>query len=431
MIKRVALDQEPGGYGAGPSGSRTEWSAELLEMGDTMKITEMRVVVTCPGRNFVFVKVITDTPGLYGVGEGTLAGSEAVVAEALRHMSCLLIGRDPRRIEDLWHLLYRQGYWRGGPVFMAALAAVDMALWDIKGKIAGMPVYELLGGAARDYVSCYTHAGGRDPVECEDNVRAIMERGFKHIRCQVGPYGGEGVIGELPPVSPGTPATHVFEPTPYVVRVPKLFAHLRDKLGMEVELLHDVHEQLSPIEAVRMARELEPFRLFYLEDPLQPDQREAWPLLRAASATPLAIGEILTSRWECLPLFVNKWIDFIRMKPQHAGGITEMRKIMVMAEPYNVRSAFHGAADIGLIGQAASVAVQMVIPNFGIQEYTRHPEAAYEVTPGACEMRNGALYPSDKPGLGMDLDEDLAARYPYQRSFMPLVRRADGTAHVY
>lgn len=396
-----------------------------------MKITEVRVIVTCPGRNFVFVKVITDSPGLYGVGEGTLAGSETIVAEALRHMSYLLIGRDPRRIEDTWHLLYRQGYWRGGPVFMAALAAVDMALWDIKGKIAGLPVYELLGGAARDCVTCYTHAGGRDAVECEDSVRSIMERGFRHIRCQVGPYGGEGVIGELPPVSPGTPPTQVFEPTPYVIGAPRLFAHLRDKLGMEVELLHDVHEQLSPIEAIRLARELEPYRLFYLEDPLQPDQREAWPLLRAASATPLAIGEILTSRWECLPLFVNRWIDFIRMKPQHAGGITEMRKIMVMAEPYNVRSAFHGAADIGLVGQAASVAVQMVIPNFGIQEYTRHPEPAYEVTPGACEMRNGALYPSDRPGLGMDLDEDLAARYPYQRSFMPLVRRADGTAHVY
>jgi mannonate dehydratase len=238
-------------------------------------------------------------------------------------------------------------------------------------------------------------------------------------------------VGELPPVGPGTPPTQVFEPTPYVVGAPRLFAHLRDRLGMEVELLHDVHEQLSPIEAVRLARELEPFRLFYLEDPLQPDQREAWPLLRAASATPLAIGEILTSRWECLPLFVNGWIDFIRMKPQHAGGITEMRKIMVMAEPYNVRSAFHGAADIGLVGQAASVAVQMVIPNFGIQEYTRHPEPAYEVTPGACEMRGGALYPSGQPGLGVDLDEELAARYPYQRAFMPLVRRADGTVHVY
>lgn len=396
-----------------------------------MKVTEVRVVLTCPGRNYVFVKVMTDSPGLYGIGEGTLSGSESVVAEAIRHMGFLLVGRDPRRIEDTWDLLYRQGYWRGGPVFMAALAAIDMALWDIKGKIAGLPVYELLGGAARDAVACYTHAGGRDAVQCEDQALAIIERGFRHVRCQVGPYGGQGVMGELPPASPGTPPTQVFEPTPYVVATPKLFAHLRDKLGPEIELLHDVHEQLSPIEAVRMARELEPYRLFYLEDPLQPEQRESWPLLRAASATPLAIGEILTSRWDCLPLFTNRWIDFIRMKPQHAGGITEMRKIMVMAEPYNVRSAFHGAADIGLIGQAASVAVQMVIPNFGIQEYTRHPEPAYAVTPGACEMRNGALHPSDRPGLGMDLDEKEAARYPYERAFMPLVRRADGTMHVY
>jgi mannonate dehydratase len=399
--------------------------------GLDVKVTEVRVIITCPGRNYVFAKVMTDAPGLYGIGEGTLAGSESIVAEAIRHMGHLLVGRDPRRIEDAWHLLYRQGYWRGGPIFMAALAALDMALWDIKGKLANMPVYELLGGAARDNVTCYTHAGGRDAIECEDQVRAILDRGFTHIRCQIGPYGGAGVIGELPPASPGTPPTHVFEPTPYVVQTPKLFAHLRDKLGFEIELLHDVHEQLSPIEAARLARELEPFRLFYLEDPLQPDQREGWPLVRAASTTPLAMGEILTSRWDCLPLFVNRWVDFIRMKPQHVGGITEMRKIMVMAEPYNVRSAFHGAADIGLVGQAASAAVQMVIPNFGIQEYTRHPEPAYEVTPGACELIGGALHPSPKPGLGIDLDEEKAAKYPYVRGFMPLVRRADGTVHVY
>jgi mannonate dehydratase len=396
-----------------------------------MKITEVKVIITCPGRNYVFVKVLTDQPGLYGIGEGTLNGSETIVAEALRHVSHLLIGRDPRRIEDTWQLLYRQGYWRGGPIFMAAIAAIDLALWDLKGKQAGMPVYQLLGGKAREGVMVYSHAGGRDPVEAEDSVRALIAKGFKVIRAQMGPYGGMGVIGQEPPLSPGTPSTSIYEPTPNIVAVPKLFAHLREKLGMEVELFHDLHEQLDPIQAARVARELEPYRLFFLEDPLMPEHRESWPLVRAASTTPLAIGEIFTSRWDCLPLFMNRWIDFIRIKPLHVGGLTEARKIMTLAEPFNVRSAFHGAADVGPVGQAASVALQSVIPNFGVQEWTRFPEPACEVISGVCEMRDGSIYPNERPGFGLDLDEEKAARYPYQRAFMPLVRRADGSMHVY
>jgi mannonate dehydratase len=396
-----------------------------------MQITDVKVILPCPGRNYVFIKILTDEPGLYGIGEGTLNGSEPIVAEALRHISHLLIGRDPQRIEDTWHLVYRQGYWRGGPIFMAALAAIDMALWDIKGKQANLPVYQLLGGKARDGVMCYSHAGGRDAVETEDHARRLMAEGFKVVRCQVGPYGGAGVIGRQPPVSPGTPATSIYEPTPYVLSVPKLFAHLRDKLGMEIELFHDAHEQLNPIEAARLVKELEPFRLFFLEDPLMPEHRESWPLVREASTTPLAIGEIFTSRWDCLPLFMNRWIDFIRIKPLHVGGLTEARKIMTLAEPFNVRSAFHGAADIGPVAQAASVSLQAVIPNFGVQEWTRFSEAAYEVVSGVYEMRDGFVYPNERPGLGVDVNEEKAAKHPYQRAFMPLVRRADGSMHVY
>jgi mannonate dehydratase len=396
-----------------------------------MKITEVKVIVTCPGRNYTLVKVLTDTPGLYGVGEGTLNGSETIVAEAIRHMGGLLVGRDPQRIEDAWHLLYRQGYWRGGPIFMAALAALDMALWDIKGKQANLPVYQLLGGKARDGVLVYRHGHGRDPVECEDSVRGWIEQGYKVIRAQIGDYGGAGVVDSLPPVSPGTPPTKVFEPVPYLLGTPQLFAHLRDKLGMEVELLHDAHEQLQPIEAAQLARSLEPYRLFYLEDPLMPEHRESWPLLRQASTTPLAIGEIFTGRWDCLPLFQNRWIDFIRIKPLHVGGITEARKILTLAEPYNVRSAFHGAADVGPIAQSASVHLQSVIPNFGVQEWTSYSEATHEVLPGACAVENGYALPNERPGLGLDIDEDAAAKYPYQRAYMPLVRRADGSVHVY
>ena len=396
-----------------------------------MRITDVKVIVTCPGRNYVFLKIYTDVPGLYGIGEGTVNGSEPIVAEALRHIAPLLIGRDPQRIEDIWHLVYRHSYWRGGPIFAAAQAAIDFALWDIKGKQANLPVYQLLGGKARDSVMCYSHAFGKDVVETEDSARALMEQGFKVVRCQVGVYGGAGVLGLNPPVYPGTPPEQIYEPTPYLLSVPKMFKHLREKLGEEIELFHDVHEQLSPIEAARLAKELEPYRLFFLEDPLMPEHRESWPVLRAASTTPLAIGEIITSRWDCLPLFQNRWIDFIRIKPLHVGGLTEARKILILAEPYNVRSAFHGAADIGPVAQAASVALQSVIPNFGVQEWTRYQDPVYDVVSGICEMNRGFISPSEKPGLGIDINEAKAAAYPYQQAWMPLVRRADGSMHVY
>ncbi|MGC4045014.1 MAG: D-galactonate dehydratase family protein [Armatimonas sp.] len=396
-----------------------------------MKITAVDVFLTCPGRNYVFVKVRTDIEGLYGVGEGTLNGSEPIVAEAIRHMSHLIIGRDPRRIEDTWMLLYRQGYWRGGPIFMAAIAAIDLALWDIKGKLANMPVYELFGGAARDGVRCYTHASGRDEVECEDSARKIIEEGFTVVRCQVGAYGGAGIQGMRPAVNPVAPKEQIYEPTKYLLSVPKMFAHMRDKLGEEIELMHDVHEQLDPIAAARLAKSVEEYRLFLLEDPLMPEHRESWPLVRAASNTPLAIGEILTSRWDCLPLFQNRWIDFIRIKPLHVGGLTEARKILTLAEPYNVRSAFHGAGDIGPIAQAASVHLQTVIPNFGVQEWCKYPEPVYDMVSGICERRGGFVYASERPGLGIDFDETKCENYPYERAYMPLVRRADGTMHVY
>lgn len=396
-----------------------------------MKITDVKVIVTCPGRNYVLVKVLTDEPGLYGVGEGTLNGSEPIVAEALRHFTPLLIGRDPQRIEDIWHLLYRQGYWRGGPIFMAALAAIDLALWDIKGKIANLPVYQLLGGKAREGVLVYRHGSGRDSVECEDSVRRWLEAGYKVVRAQIGDYGGAGVIDTLPPVSPGTPSVKVFEPAPYLLGTPRLFAHLRDKLGEEIELLHDVHEQLQPIEAARLAKDLEPLRLFYLEDPLMPEMRESWPILRQASTTPLAIGEIFTGRWDCLPLFLNRWIDFIRIKPLHVGGISEARRILTLAEPFNVRSAFHGAADVGPVAQSASVSLQIVIPNFGVQEWTDYKDAAHAVMPGACQIKDGYALVNEQPGLGIDINETEAAKYPYQRAYMAHVRRRDGSVHVY
>lgn len=395
-----------------------------------MAITEVKVILTSPGRNYTLVKIMTDQ-GVYGVGDGSLNGSEAIVAEAIRHMGELIIGHDEDRIGDIWQLLYHWGYWRNGPIFKSAIAAIDIALWDIKGKKAGMPVYQLIGGKARDGVMVYGHAHGHTHEEVEDSVRSFMERGYKAIRAQPGPYGGAGMLQRIPARREPLPPTDIFEPEPYMLQVAPLFAHLRDKLGYELRLLHDVHEQLTPIQAAKLAKDLEPYHLFYLEDCLRPEYLEGFRVIRAHAATPLAIGEIIYSREQCMILFREQLIDFIRTPPIHIGGITESLKVMTLAEPYQIRSAFHGAMDIGPIGQAASVAVSSVIPNFGVQEWTSFPEQTLEVISGAIQMTDGYAHPNEAPGLGMDIDEVLAAKYPYEPRWMPLVRRADGTVHVY
>lgn len=407
-----------------------------------MRITEVRVVVTCPGRNYVFVKILTDEPGLYGVADATLNGRELAVATALQeHIAPLLIGRDPDRIEDIWQELFRGAYWRGGPVLMTALAGIDLALWDIKGKRAGLPLYSVLGGRTRIAAAAYTHAGGRDPVEVEDQVRAAMERGFRHVRVQVavpGATGTYGVAGEREVATAAWPSPdggampaveQGWEPSNYLRTIPRLFEHLRTALGEEVELLHDVHERLSPVQAARLAKDLEPYRLFFLEDPLRPEHKESFRLVRRASTTPIAMGELFHSKYECLPLITEQLIDFIRCDLGHIGGITEARKIAAIAEPYQVMAAWHGPGDVGPPTHAANVHLDCAIPNFGVQEMVFFPEPVHEVCPGAPEYRDGFLWPQEKPGLGVDLNEDAARRYPYRRGYLPLVRRADGSVH--
>ena len=459
-----------------------------------MKITEARVIVTCPTRNYVVVKILTDEPGLYGVGDATLNGRELAVASALtEHIAPLLIGRDPDQIEDIWQMLFRGTYWRGGPVLMTALAGIDIALWDIKGKRAGLPVYSLLGGRTRMGALAYTHAGGRDFAEVEDSVRQCMERGFKVVRAQVaipGTVGTYGVGGAkeaasatwsappstqtLPeprdpaetqgePASPSPegeekekrrkgeeerqsnisfiphpsslpigdggpmPQLETWEPGPYLRTIPRLFAHLRDKLGEEIELFHDVHERLTPIQAARLARELEPYHLFFLEDCLRPEHKESFRIIRQHTTTPLAMGELFHTKWDCLPLLAEQLIDYIRCDLGHIGGITEAKKIATIAECYYIQTAWHGPGDIGPAMHAANVHVDLAIPNFGVQEMVAFSDAVHEVLPGAPTFHNGYLNVSDAPGLGVDVNEKAAARYPYQRAYLPNTRRADGS----
>lgn len=421
-----------------------------------MKITEIRVIVTCPTRNYVFLKIETDESSLYGVGDATLNGRELAVAADIRdHIAPLLIGRDPDRIEDIWQYLYRGPYWRGGPIQMTALAGIDVALWDIKGKRAGLPLYSLLGGRTRNGALAYSHAGGQTFSQCEEAVCALREKGFKVIRAQCavpkahGTYGiGGGKeaasatwAGTSAPPAPnnggaiygdGGPMPHEetnWEPTEYLKVVPKLFAHLRDRLGDDIELLHDVHERLSPVQAARLAKELEAFHLFFLEDPLRPEHRESFRLIRQHSTTPIAMGELFHSKYDCLPLITEQLIDYIRCDIGHIGGITEARKIAAIAEPYQVLTAWHGPGDIGPATHAANVHLDCAIPNFGIQEMVFFSEAVHEVMPGAPEFHDGYLIPSEKPGLGIDLNEEAAAKYPYKRAYLPTVRRADGSMH--
>ncbi len=397
-----------------------------------MKIIDVRTIVTCPGRNFVLLKIVTES-GLYGVGDGTLNGRELAVAELLQqHIAPLLIGRDADRIEDIWQYLFRGTYWRGGPVLNSALSAVDLALWDIKGKRAGLPVYSLLGGKTRDGALCYTHASGESFAETTDKARALIERGFKVIRCQTAIPGTKGTYGAGRGASAhgkALPFEEIWEPAPYLRTIPRLFEHLRSELGDEVELFHDVHERLTPIQAARLAKELEPFQLFFLEDPLRPEHKESFRLIRQHSTTPLAMGELFTNKWECLPLITEQLIDFIRCDLAHVGGITEARKIAAVAECYQVQTAWHGPPDISPITHAANVHVDLATPNFGVQEWVEHPPQVADVITGGPTFADGYLTVSDAPGLGCDVDEEAAQRHPYQRAYLPTVRRADGSVH--
>jgi len=402
-----------------------------------MKITEIKVILTCPnGRNFVLVKVCTDE-GLYGCGEGTLNGNEPVAAKAIEHMAPLLIGMDPRRIEDIWQFVYHWPYFRGGPVYAAAAGAIDLALWDLAGKIAGVPVYQLLGGRCRKGAMIYRHAAGRDAAEAVDNVRKFLAAGVKVVRVQqtgAAPgYGGAGTLGIAAPAREPLPGVETFEPAAYLNAVVPFLNDVRAELGDAVHLCHDVHERLTPAEAARLARDLEPVRLFFLEDCLRPENLAGFRMVRAASSTPLAMGEVFWSRGQAMGLIAEQLIDYLRIAPMHVGGLTEARKIVAMAEFHQVRTAFHGAHDLGVIGQAAAVHLDLAIPNFGVQEwvdFTAMPEVCEVVGP-PCRVEDGYAMPHEAPGLGVDIDESAAAKFPYKSAYMPLVRRADGTMFVY
>jgi mannonate dehydratase len=380
----------------------------------------------------VTVKIITDE-GIYGIGDGTVNGREKAVVAYLEHIIPTLIGKDPMRIEDTWQYLYRGAYWRRGPITMAAISAIDMALWDIKGKAANMPVYQLLGGASRERVMIYQHVGGLTIEETVEGVLAKKEEGLQAIRAQIAIPGLPPIYGTGPSVDQSKgmiqplPHEEVWSTSKYLPLIPKLFEKLRDAVGWDTHLLHDVHHRLTPIEAARLGKDLEPYRLFWLEDPVPAELQEGFRVIRQHTTTPIAVGEIFNSIWDCQQLISEQLIDYIRVTSVHAGGITGLRRIFDFASIYHVRTACHGPMDVSPVAMGANVHVDLWVPNFGIQEFSGYTEATHAVFPHAWTQTGGFLYPGDAPGHGVDIDEALAAKYPYEAAYLPVARLEDGT----
>ncbi len=406
---------------------------DSAETRSRARITAARVIVTCPGRNFVTLKIETDQ-GVYGIGDATLNGRElSVVAYLEEHVIPNLIGRDAQQIEDIWQFLYRGAYWRRGPVTMSAIAAVDTALWDIKAKIAGLPLYQLLGGRSRDKVLVYGHANGADIAETVEEVGRYKEMGYRAIRAQSGVPGVKGAYGVgrgkmyYEPADGTLPTETLWNTSAYLNHAPKLFEAVRVAYGDDIELLHDVHHRLTPIEAGRLGKSLEPYHLFWMEDSTPAENQEAFKLIRQHTTTPLAVGEIFNTIWDCKDLIQNQLIDYIRATVVHAGGITHMRRIADLASLYQVRTGSHGATDLSPVCMGAALHFDTWVPNFGIQEYMRHLEQTDEVFPHDYRFEAGYLYCGETPGHGVDIDETLAAKYPYKPMQLPVARLDDGT----
>jgi len=401
-----------------------------------MKITDVKIFVNSPDRNFVTVKIETEK-GPYGLGDATLNGREkAVVAYLEEHIAPCLIGRDAHQIEDIWQYLYKGAYWRRGPITMSAIAGIDMALWDLKGKAANLPVYQLLGGKSRTKIKVYGHANGQNIEETLEHLGKLIEKGYKAVRLQCaipGLAGTYGTLGDkkdyykmqsdrpLPPEQP-------WDTRKYLNFIPELFKQAREKYGDTVELLHDVHSRLTPIEAARLAKELAPYDLLFLEDAVTAENQDNYKLFRKYTTMPLAVGETFNSIWDAKELIESQSIDYLRCAATHAGGITPMKRMADFASIFKVRTAPHGPPDISPIGHAAHAHLNIWAPNFGIQEFVGFGgEAMNKVFTHPMTFENGYLFIDDKPGLGVEFDVNKAKMHPYKRSYLPVSRLEDGT----
>lgn len=421
MQRREAFRLAASGSAAGLFGvraARADARAERAVRGlASPKIVDVKAIATEPaGVRLVVVKITTDQDGLYGYGCATFTQRADLVVPAVeRYLKPFLLGKPADRIEDTWQALYASSYWRNGPVLNNALSGVDMALWDIKGRQAGLPIYQLLGGKAREAADCYAHASGAEIPEVIDMSRSLVAKGFRHVRVQVGVPGMAG-YGSRPGGAPSVKALHaapVFEPAAYARRALALLEAARKELGDEVELLHDVHERLTPTQALQFCKDAERFRMFFVEDPLSPEDIAWFRLIRQQCTTPLAMGELFNSPHEWIPLVSERLIDYIRIHVSQAGGLTPCRKVAALGELHGVRTAWHGPGDVSPIGHMCNVTLDVACSNFGIQESVTFDDETREVFSGCPELKDGYLYANEAPGWGIEVDERAAAKYPF------------------
>lgn len=397
-----------------------------------VKIKSVKAIATAPqGSNLIVVKVETTEPGLYGLGCATFTQRAAAVVTAINsYLNEFCVGRDVDNIEDMWNAVYVSSYWRNGPVLNNALSGLDEALWDIKGKRANMPVYQLLGGKSRFAVPCYTHAQGNSAEAVAEDVKRIIERGFKYIRIQQGGYGAVGSINEQPDFKKagfGGETDSYMNERVYLKSVPKMFEVVRKTCGEEIELLHDIHERVQPMDAINMIKRLDEFNPFFIEDPFSPENMEWFRQLRATTSVPIAMGELFNNINEFKMPMVNQWFDYIRVHVSQIGGITPAMKIARLGEWFNIKTAFHGPGDVSPVGHAAHAHIDLVVWNFGIQEAVSFSEKMLEVFSGCPTMNNGYMSVNEVPGLGVDINEKEAAKYPITTKSNWQVRKRDGT----
>lgn len=397
------------------------------------RIESVDVIVASPGRNYVTVRIRT-ADGLVGLGDATVNGRELAVATCLReHLAPALIGRDPGAIEDTWQYLYRGAYWRRGPISMAAIGGIDMALWDILGRRTGQPVHRLLGGPVREYLTTYRHAFGWELPALLDQVDRHLADGCTHVRVQSGVPGLDTVYGVSrgevyePAGRASRPAEERWDAERYLRTAPAMLEAVREHVGPDIGLLHDVHHRLSPNQAARLGRAVEPVGLFWLEDVTPAEDQKALTFVRKHTTTPLAVGEVFNTVWDCQEIIENRLVDYIRCAVVHAGGISHARKILTLAELHGVRAAPHGPSDISPIGLAASIQVALASHNAAIQEYMGYPEEAHEAFHHAWTFSDGRLHGGQAPGLGVELDEEFLAAHPYVAAPLPVARALDGT----
>lgn len=414
------------GVAAAPAAAAQQTYTQRTRGLPKLTIKQVYPILTSAGRSYqwVIVKVVTSEPGLYGIGSASNVHQAFTVAASIeKHMAPFWVGRDADRIDDIWYATNYRNYRRSDTVLNNALSGLDMALWDIKGKRAGMPVYDLLGGKVRDAVPCYGHADGGSMDEVTDRVKGFLDRGFRHVRAQMGGYGGGGIIppGQGRRVRDGY-AGPAFDEDRYVDTIPKLFEHLRVKLGNDVKLIHDVHEHLSPAMAVELARRMEPYRMFFVEDILPPELVQWYRNIKQVTSTPMAMGEIFTNPQEWVPCITERIIDFARHRISTVGGITPARKIAALCEAFGVRTAWQEGGDNDPVNFAAACHIDLSSSAFGVQEENRWPELVHEMLPGTPKLPDGYAYVNEAPGLGIDINEAMARKYPME----PPPGREDG-----